>query len=805
MAITKRLVKGSPLTAQEFDGNLDEIEKNAEDINALQQSQNTSTVAYATFADLPVSGTTNVLYRITNDSTSSNNGYWTWDGASYVKAAETVVQVIDQNNTSDSVSGSAVYNHVQEHTTTAEYAAKVVILELNVEDKYINGSGVVSSNTNFTAQDYFAIDPKNKYYQTGRSVANFTRLAFRDSDNNFISRTVDTTDTTYSDDLIEGIPANAAYMAVLNANEEAPGHPYNLSISVEVYSPKPLTESVTELEQDIITENHDVRKTRLSIPIEVFTILIDGSTVSDKTVTIPSGVTSNQVLGSIIPLRQDIADKPPFLPLLDLVGKTVRIGFVLKATGNLDNFQPVNQGMVNTGYNILTNKVLTFDSQTGYIVGYADWVVGYTSGGAQTYISFNNDSASDTTVELIDFFYSVVDQNEKIIEKGISKYVIEEVLENHVDQSLIESTKAVLPTEIPVAQGVELSIYFDNLRKVDDQTERRLETYVTGYTGINKPNRFQYLRDVSDSLGVLGLNVDTIGFNGQVISTGGTLVRDVANNNGSGTLNTLVIGDSITEQAYWLLELLNLFKVASENGGANINLFGTSSCNPSNFEEIMTNDGSFSLPLYSEGRSSWNTADFLSAEKTTGLNQGLNPLWNPSRVGGADVDFINYLSDINALPRYQSPNNISSIDLVIILLGTNDLGLVLDDFISNIETLMDKVWRDYPNADILIGGIPPKAFGDDDKAQIVEWNERLNQEFYTPRNSPTGTGVSGLAQVNFWMDRINGYGRPAQSRVSGESALVTGQSGARYDQTHPFKAQLQMADAIFSAIQKILA
>ena len=57
----------------------------------------------------------------------------------------------------------------------------------------------------------------------------------------------------------------------------------------------------------------------------------------------------------------------------------------------------------------------------------------------------------------------------------------------------------------------------------------------------------------------------------------------------------------------------------------------------------MTNDLPFDLPIYTEGRSSWNTVDFLAAEKTSGLNQGVNPFWNDARVGGADLDFINYI------------------------------------------------------------------------------------------------------------------------------------------------------------------
>lgn len=733
----------------------------------------------------------------------------TWD---FYNTGAIINNVFDLADGFNAASMRATWFKIRESTGTPSWDVLTEEVQ-TLEALYINTSGGISANNNFRCYDKFIIDTNNRYYHSGRSAANQVKYAFYDVHGIFISAQIEGGSAqTYNDTLIENIPVNTFYMAVQNSNSGTPvGHPYTLKIDKEVYNPitntaniATLKTDVNSLEVDIVTENHDVRKTRLKIPVDVFSLLSDGSTISGQTITIPSGVTTNQLLGSIVPMRQDIPSDPPFLPLLALSGKVIRIGFVFKATGNLDNLQVLGVSMVNTGHNTITNRVNSINAATGYCVAYADWICGYTSGGANCYTTFTNDSVTDTVIELVSFFYSIVDENSLVEEKGISRYVIEEVVDNFKNTDLIELTKPLLPTEIPVAKGVELSIYYDNLRKIDDIDERQLRTYVRGYTGSNKPNRYQFLRDVTDSLGVLGLAVDTIGFNGKVMSSGGTLVRDVANNNGSGVLNTLIIGDSITQQAYWLLELLNLFKAAADNGGANINMFGTSSCNPAGFDEIMSNDLPFSLPLYSEGRSSWNTVDFLAAEKTSGLNQGANPFWNAARVGGADLDFSWYISELNNLSRYQSPNSISGIDLAIIVLGTNDMGLTLDQFILNIESIMDKLWRDYPNTNILIAGIPPKAFGSSVKAQIVEWNARLNDEFYTPRNSPTGTGVSGLAQINFWMDRINGYGRPLQSRVLGESALITGNSGARYDETHPFLAHLQMADAIFSAIQKII-
>ena len=52
-------------------------------------------------------------FKVTNDSTSSLNGYYSWvSGTTYTKDADLVKNVIDANNTSDAVSGAAVAAYV---------------------------------------------------------------------------------------------------------------------------------------------------------------------------------------------------------------------------------------------------------------------------------------------------------------------------------------------------------------------------------------------------------------------------------------------------------------------------------------------------------------------------------------------------------------------------------------------------------------------------------------------------------------------------------------------------------------------
>jgi len=66
-------------------------------ISNLELNQSTGVLVYETYAELPVTGTLNVSYKVTNDTTTSNNGYWHWDGSIYVKDIELISSVNSLN------------------------------------------------------------------------------------------------------------------------------------------------------------------------------------------------------------------------------------------------------------------------------------------------------------------------------------------------------------------------------------------------------------------------------------------------------------------------------------------------------------------------------------------------------------------------------------------------------------------------------------------------------------------------------------------------------------------------------------
>ena len=97
--------------------NTNNIVTNANDITALQAGQTGGVIVFATYALLdaytPATAQESASFKVTDDSNTSLNGYYSWvSGTTYTKDADLVVNTIDANNTSDAVSGRAVFDYV---------------------------------------------------------------------------------------------------------------------------------------------------------------------------------------------------------------------------------------------------------------------------------------------------------------------------------------------------------------------------------------------------------------------------------------------------------------------------------------------------------------------------------------------------------------------------------------------------------------------------------------------------------------------------------------------------------------------
>lgn len=88
------------------------------DIDALQSGQRSGVIVFSTYALLdaytPQVSEQRASFKVSADPNSGLNGYYSWvSGSTYSKDASLVTGVIDKNNTSDAVSGKAVFDHTK--------------------------------------------------------------------------------------------------------------------------------------------------------------------------------------------------------------------------------------------------------------------------------------------------------------------------------------------------------------------------------------------------------------------------------------------------------------------------------------------------------------------------------------------------------------------------------------------------------------------------------------------------------------------------------------------------------------------
>ena len=94
------------------------IAVNAAAIVTVAEGQTAGVIVFATYALLdaytPATAQEKASFKVTDDSNTSLNGYYSWvSGTTYTKDADLVVNTIDENNTSDAVSGAAVAGYVE--------------------------------------------------------------------------------------------------------------------------------------------------------------------------------------------------------------------------------------------------------------------------------------------------------------------------------------------------------------------------------------------------------------------------------------------------------------------------------------------------------------------------------------------------------------------------------------------------------------------------------------------------------------------------------------------------------------------
>ena len=260
-------------------------------------------------------------------------------------------------------------------------------------------------------------------------------------------------------------------------------------------------------------------------------------------------------------------------------------------------------------------------------------------------------------------------QTEKIVENVsgksislISNYITLTDMYNYLNN--INNIKLLLCNNLKAVENKELSIYYGSIMK-NGKINQILKTKSNSL--INYDNCFRinkktntYIEKLTITLNDILQNQLSKNINLNVIPT----------NSGNGTTKKcLFIGDSMTNAGIYTQKLLDLFN----NDDMNIELLGT--------RGTGTN--------LHEGRNSWSAYTYTH---NASYGDATNPFWNNANNS---FDFQYYMNF----------NNYDSVDIVGIMLGTNDFGIIgstIEEYVANLQTIINSIHNYNPSIKILL-------------------------------------------------------------------------------------------------------
>ena len=160
---------------------------------------------YQTLADLNAvaSPTVNDSAIVANDGTATNNGYYGYDGAAWVKNAELFESVVEESNTSKGVNGKAVYDALILKPDLIEGKNLFNKDTVTAGQMPLNGTPTSASTRSYS--DFIPVLPLETY------ISNYViyHTAYYDTDKNLITGGT----TTINAETSFTTPATASYIS----------------------------------------------------------------------------------------------------------------------------------------------------------------------------------------------------------------------------------------------------------------------------------------------------------------------------------------------------------------------------------------------------------------------------------------------------------------------------------------------------------------------------------------------------------------------------------------------------------------
>lgn len=376
-----------------------------------------------------------------------------------------------------------------------------------------------------------------------------------------------------------------------------------------------------------------------------------------------------------------------------------------------------------------------------------------------------------------------------------------------VETNKVFNPRLAIPAKVFVAVGRECNIWNDALCVNPFNQEVRVN--YAGYAGwaLSTPtlaakNKERGLRYTPTTTETNTITVTVRNRNYTLLATKTFVLQAVAKNNGSGTKQIVLIGDSTTLGA---------------GGGASGVTYGLY---PTELLNLITTDGGFTgkllgvkgtAPNLYEGRGGWLWSNYLNAGPSSD-----NAFWDATN---SRLDFQRWMSNNGNF------GGTNTVDMAAIQLGINDvifsitsgIGVsYLDTSIANAKTFITALLNPtygYPGCKIILS-LPPiasisrDAFALDypnvDK-DLYEANMRTYYEkmILNFDNAAYNANVSVCA-TGLWIDRIYAYNRTAVNVSARHTTDTILENTSPWSVHLKDDGQYQQADAIYSHIRAVI-
>ena len=315
----------------------------------------------------------------------------------------------------------------------------------------------------------------------------------------------------------------------------------------------------------------------------------------------------------------------------------------------------------------------------------------------------------------------------------------------------------VVPPVVPVAVGVQMNLYYDNMRTnmqpdktvlhISEGADPKNGSFPHTYKTRQTERALQYLPTVSG---------ETLNMEASLRSADGSIVGDtqdfellsVPNNNGAGRRKiTLICGDSQvdglpdTNNPVFAPYIKKLFDDAAD------------------MDMLFIGNRSFSAITYGETESAnVTTTAYAAAQggRTVDWFYGnLSPFWNAAT---SKIDFSNYISNL-AAGSNASLGLVAGdkIDYFIFPMGINDYiqGASDETIIERIKTMQNLVWAHSPNCKFIVG-LPTQGTATWSMLKRRKWNIEFYDKLITEFTKPEYTDKVYISSAGLWTDNLYG-------------------------------------------------